>query len=61
MPLKAGSRKTGEVKNMPMKFAKSVWENHRGIIETVFWIAVFGVAYIAMQKVMHPGWTIFGI
>lgn len=46
---------------MPLKIAKSVWETHRGIIETVFWIAVFGAVYIVMQKVMHPGWTFFGI
>ncbi|MEM2138405.1 MAG: hypothetical protein QW568_04925 [Candidatus Anstonellaceae archaeon] len=46
---------------MPLKLAKNIWEPHRGIIETVFWIAVFGVAYIVMQKVMHPGWTFFGI
>ena len=25
-----------------------------------FWIVVFAFIYIAMQKVMHPGWTIFG-
>ena len=30
-------------------------------IENGFWIIVFAVAYIAMMKVMHPGWTIFGI
>ena len=30
-------------------------------IENGFWAVVFIVAYIAMQKIMHPGWTIFGI
>lgn len=30
-------------------------------IENGFWVIVFIVAYIAMMKVMHPGFTIFGI
>ncbi len=30
-------------------------------IENAFWIAVFIAAYIAMMKVMHPGFTFFGI
>ena len=46
---------------MPLDSIKSVFEKHKGLLETVFWIAMFGVAYIAMQKVMHPGWTFFGI
>ncbi len=46
---------------MPLEIVKGIWKKHRQIIETVFWIAVFGVTYIVMQKVMHPGWTFFGI
>ncbi|MEW6035169.1 MAG: hypothetical protein AB1529_01020 [Candidatus Micrarchaeota archaeon] len=30
-------------------------------IENIFWIGVFIAAYIAMMKVMHPGFTFFGI
>lgn len=30
-------------------------------IENGFWIVVFVIAYIAMMKVMHPGYKIFGI
>jgi len=46
---------------MPLEKAKSLWDKHRPIIETAFRILVFAAAYIVMQKVMHPGWTIFGI
>lgn len=34
---------------------------YRAWAEYAFWIAMFALAYVAMQKVMHPGWTIFGI
>ena len=34
---------------------------HRGLLENAFWLLVLAVAYIAMQKAMHPGWTVFGI
>lgn len=30
-------------------------------IENGIYILLFAVAYIVMQKVMHPGWTFFGI
>ncbi len=32
----------------------------RKLTENAFWMAVFTVAFVAMQKVMHPGWTLFG-
>jgi len=25
-----------------------------------FWILVLIIAFVLMQKAMHPGWTIFG-
>ncbi len=31
------------------------------IIEAAFWILVFGIAYVAMMKAMHPGFQVFGI
>ncbi|MDO8537602.1 MAG: hypothetical protein Q7S21_01835 [archaeon] len=31
------------------------------ILEYAFWIGIFVIAYILMQKAMHPGWTFFGI
>ena len=45
---------------MPLNLSE-LWEKHRGYIEAGFWILIFAVAYIAMQKVMHPGWQFFGI
>lgn len=41
---------------MPLK----IDEKYRPWIENIFWILVFAVAYIVMQKAMHPSWTIFG-
>lgn len=41
---------------MPLDLGK-----HRGWLENAFWLLVLAVAYIAMQKAMHPGWTVFGI
>jgi len=32
----------------------------RNLAENAFWITVLGAAAFAMQKVMHPGWTLFG-
>jgi len=29
-------------------------------LENGFWIILFIFSYVAMMKVMHPGWTIFG-
>ena len=46
---------------MPLGKIKSAFGNYWPWVETAFWIGIFGVAYIAMQKVMHPGWTFFGI
>ena len=39
---------------MPLKFE---W---RKLAENAFWIAIFVAAFIAMQKAMHPGWTLLG-
>lgn len=33
---------------------------HRKAFETIFWIAVLGLAYVVMLKAMHPGGKIFG-
>lgn len=45
---------------MPLGKIKSAFGNYWPWVETIFWIGISGVAYIAMQKVMHPGWTFFG-
>jgi len=39
---------------MPLKF------NWKKMAENAFWIMMLIGAFIAMQKVMHPGWTILG-
>jgi len=36
------------------------WKKFKPLAKNGFWILVFAGAYIAMQKAMHPGWTIFG-
>ena len=41
---------------MPLELNRS-----KKFLEYGFWIAIFVIAYIAMQKAMHPGWTFFGI
>ncbi len=42
---------------MPLELGK-----YKGqLIENGFWLLVLAIAYVAMQKAMHPGWTIFGI
>ena len=41
---------------MPLGIGK-----YRGWLENFAWLLVLAIAYIAMQKAMHPGWTIFGI
>ncbi len=38
-----------------------VSEKYKPWIENGFWIVVLFGAYIAMNKVMHPGWTFFGL
>ena len=45
---------------MPLSFIKKSFTKYKGWIENGFWILLFVLAYIAMQKVMHPGWTFFG-
>ncbi len=35
-------------------------EKYTPWIKNGFWVFVLAIAYIAMQKAMHPGWTIFG-
>lgn len=40
---------------MPLELGKI-----RPWVENGFWLAVLGIAYFLMQKVMHPGWTFFG-
>lgn len=44
-----------------MKRLKAAFGNYWPWAETAFWVTVFGVSYVVMQKVMHPGWTFFGI
>ncbi len=49
---------------MPLKTLEELkghLQKHKGWVENGFWLAVFGIAYVLMQKAMHPGWTIFGI
>ena len=41
---------------MPLELVK-----YRPWIENGFWILAFAAVYIGMQKVMHPGWTLFGL
>lgn len=35
-------------------------EKFKPWVENGFWILVLVGAFVLMQKVMHPGWTIFG-
>src|SRR3989338_220313 len=56
-----GARSEEGGRSMPLEKIKSAFGNHWPSVEAIFWIGIFGIAYIAMQKVMHPGWTIFGI
>lgn len=35
-------------------------QKYKPWVENGFWIAIFALSYIAMMKIMHPGWTIFG-
>lgn len=43
---------------MPLKLQFN--EKYKPWIENAFWILAFIVAYVVMQKAMHPGWTFFG-
>ncbi len=36
------------------------WEKCRPWLKNGFWVLVLAIAYVLMQKAMHPGWTIFG-
>jgi hypothetical protein len=36
------------------------WEKYHPWVKNAFWILVFVIAFVAMQKAMHPGWTIMG-
>ncbi len=50
---------------MPLELGKyRPWaekvKKYRPWVENGFWLLVLAVVYIVMQKVMHPGWTLFG-
>lgn len=52
----------GGGESMPLKaIASKIPEKYLPWVENGFWILVFAAAYVAMQKVMHPGWKLFGI
>jgi len=36
-------------------------EKYKPWLENGFWVLVLIIVFVAMQKAMHPGWTIFGI
>lgn len=36
------------------------WKKYKPWIKNGFWILVLAIAFAAMQKAMHPGWTLFG-
>ncbi len=46
---------------MPLGKLKEKAGKYWPLLEYGFWIAVFIFAYVAMMKVMHPGFTVFGV
>jgi len=36
------------------------WKKYKPWAKNLFWILVLAIAFVLMQKAMHPGWAIFG-
>ena len=45
---------------MPLKTIKHRFGSSWPWVENGFWVLVFIGVYIAMMKVMHPGWNVAG-